>query len=1014
VRSDPLGPVPDLALSTWHGRSDGLRWLEIALIQDLDQLLDAIVDEVPETVGARDCSIYLLPQYVSQFDGVLLDAELGSVSHTAVARNFIVSARSTKPSPNRPYGKAFYEAGEGLTGWVFEQHRPLLVRNMWDAAELGQFVPAPKHSDKYGLGRELGSLPQPFIALPLQPAAGEPVGVLKLTGTRDSQPFPPQVEAFLQPVVRALTDLIQRTALLERMKAMKKLMATLAAAGSMRDVLRTAVSETPGLVDGSHCSIFLHDEKTGYYVLRATSSDLLEAKVDVAHYRPGEGLTGWVASRRRALRLKNLGDAAELQAVDPDLRWLDKDEEYAQRPSRQFLAAPLLSTRDNEPARGVIRFPDHRFNQSFTAADEALLLEFATSFVPILEAVRVREHAEMISATKDLFLASTLDRRRLLEEAVTSTDRILSGDGCSLFLKDERSRMYVLNATSAPTLAPHVGTLAYAEGEGKTGRVIKERRPLRLNPIEGPPESVKDSAQTEIQVGAKYLAAPLLADSGDPLGVIRVTRQRDKPDFTQVDENLLSSIASMVSLSLRTLAAHETNQQIVRALLSIAETNVRLVRDQHTLPVDERHEQPPWLALTTVTCHDGLRFNRAALLTQNDDRTVTGRCAIGPDTLEDADRLWNLAKSMSFDALLRLNLEEAAAGRGFHHLIAGQAITVPPAERPERTLPLAACLDPRAYRVHDGTVEILTADGFVASDCVVAAPFAALVECRSFALIPFPGADGQPGVLYVDNRFTGMPIAVDQLRPLTVFADFFATSMSLARAQDSLLLRSARLATAGEFALFFSHQARQPMQVISAALQIMERHPPRAGGELDRRIAELRDGVDGMHAALRYLDRIAGQKYTREPVNVRAALLNVAESVRGYLQDRGIRLRVEIPDGLPHVSAGPGDIEDIVRNLVANARDAMEQGGEVALTVSASASGVDIAVSDTGCGIPARDREAIFNPLFSTKPREKGMGMGLAMSRRLAEEIGGSLTLVTPADPHGTTFLLHIDIGDQT
>jgi signal transduction histidine kinase/GAF domain-containing protein len=1005
----------DAELTKRSAPSDVVRWLEVALIQDLNELLDAIVHRVPETVGARDCSIYLLPQFVNHFDGVLTDGDLVEMSYASVNENFIVSARSTKPSPNRPYGKSFYVSGEGLTGWVFEQRRPLLLQNMWDEAELKQFTPIPKHSDKYGLGRELGSLPQPFLAMPLQTAADEPVGVLKLTGTLDSLPFPSDVQEFLQPVVRALTDLIQRTALLERMKAMKKLMATLAAAASMRDVLRTAVVETPALVDASHCSIFLLDEKTGYYVLRATTSDLLEAKVDVAHYQPGEGLTGWVASRKCPLRLTNLGDAAELQAVDPDLRWLDKDEEYAHRPTRQFLAAPLLSTRDSEPVLGVIRFPEHRFNQSFTAADEALLVEFATSFVPILEAVRVREHAEMISASKEMFLALTLDRERLLKEAVKSTDRILTGDGCSLFLRDDRSRLFVLNATTAPTLEPHIGSLAYAEGEGKTGRVIEERRPLRLNPVEEPPESVKDSAETDIQTGAKFLAAPLLADNGDPMGVIRVTRQRDKPDFTQVDENLLSSIASMVGLSLRTLAAHETKQQIARALLSVAETNVRLVRDQQRLPFKERRQQPPWLALTTVTWHDGLRFNRAALLTHTDERNVIGVCAIGPETLEDADQLWTDAKSMSFDELLRLNAEEAGNRRGFHNVIANLQLTLGPDEPPDRTLPFAACLGRHAYRVQDGKVETLTADGFVESDCIVQARFVDLVACNSFALIPFAGLDGHQGVLYVDNRFTGRPIAIDQLRPLAVFADFFATSMSLAAAQDSLLLRSARLATLGEFAVSFSHQARQPMQIINTALQLMEGYPPRDRDELNRRLTELREGVDGMHAALRYLDRIAGRgsPNPQESVNVKASVRSVAESVSSYLEAIGITVRVNIPDELPEILVDRGYIEDILRNLIANARDAMEQeGGELTVTVSAYAGAIDIEVSDTGCGIAESDHEAIFKPLFSTKPMEKGMGMGLALSRRLAEEIGGSLRVGTPCDGRGATFVLHIETGE--
>lgn len=1004
----------------WVGRSDVVRWLEIALLQDLDKLLDAIIREVPKTVGARDCSIYLLPQFVKQFDGMLTEGNATRISHTDVDENFIVSARSTQPHPKRAYGKAFYRSGEGLTGWVFQQRRPLLLRDMWNKTELSHLKPPAHHSDKYGLGKDLGSNHrQPFLAMPLTTAAQESLGVLKLIGTHDSTPFPSTVQDFLQPVVRALADLIQRTTNFDRMKGMKKLMATLAATSSLREVLDTAASELPPLVDSSHCSVFLRDEKTGYYVLRATS-DRTEGKVDKAYHQPGQGLAGWVASRKRPLRLKNLADRAELKAIDPDLQLLDKDEEFVRRPTRQFLAAPLLSTKDREPTLGVIRFLGHRFNQSFTADDERLLVEFTSSFVQILEAVRVRELSGQISAIKDLFLASTLDRERLVDEAVQSTDRVFEGDGCSLFLKDERSGRYVLRATSAPSLVEQVDVLEYAEGEGKTGRVVRERRPLRLNPVDETEVSVKESVEADIRAGAKFLAAPLLAASGEPMGVLRLVRQQNNPDFSQVDENLLSSIASMLGLSLRTLAAHETNQQIARALLSIAETNVQLVRDQHRLPLDRRREMARWLALTTVTSHDGLRFSRAAFFTYNaEERTVTGVCGVGPGTVEEADRLWNHAMQMSFDQLVQLNIQKGSE-QGFHQIIKDQRLTLISDEDQATTLPWATCVEPQAYRVQDGKAELVTSDGFMPSMCSIHPRFLDLVGCDRFALIPFSGLDAMPGVLYVDNCFNGRPISMDQLRPLTVFADFFRTSMSLAEAQDRLLLRSARLATLGEFAASFSHQARQPLQIISGAVQLMEGDPTslRKPDVRRKRLTELREGMDRMDAALRYLNGFARRDFgtTRDFVKVGETLRHVVGFVEKQLNSRGIELKLEVSADLPDVLASQADLEDVLLNLIANARDAMEgQGGLLTLRAFAHEDHVAVEVTDTGGGIPEDDLDVIFEPLFSTKPTEKGMGMGLALSRRLAVQMGGSLVLTRNGWPDGgATFVLDVPTGGKT
>lgn len=1013
--------------------------LETALLEDLSKLSEAIVREISEMMGAGACTLYLLPQFVREFDGELVEwvkeptpagdvVEIErKVPYTEIERDYIVIANSTHAEPaSRPFGKAFYRSGEGLTGWVFEQRCPLLLRNMWDRQERAQIKPEPHHTDKYGLGLKLSKgRVQPFVAVPLQGKNGPPIGVLKLTDTHDHRPFDPHLLSFLESLARVLTTLVRRSANLERMGRMKKLLARIGAAADVRTLLQTVADEVPSLVEGLHCSLFLLDEKDRY-VLRASSrGSVLQSEVDRAFYWSGEGLTGWVAANRRPLLLRDLRDREELARISPPPVWKDKHGEYHNYPTRQFLAVPLLSSRVGDRALGVLRIPVHRFNQGFNADDLALVEDFARNFVPILAAFRAREFAEKISNTKDLLLQVLSDRERLLSVVVENTHRILGADGCSLFTRDERTGQYALVATSVPEFREHVGRLSYRVGEGKTGRVLAEKRPLRLNTIEDPKISVKNLVETVDEPRAKFLAAPILAESGDVLGAIRLPRRRNKPDFSEEDENLLVSIASMVGLALRKLDLLENNRRLVQAVLSIAETNVRLVQEWAKRPLAERREYSFWLALTTVTFHGGLRFNRAALLTirHNDGLELAGVCGVGPESDAEVDANWKEAEAKTFDEVLRINMERAQASRGFHRHVAALRLRGSQFDDPDRLFgrlaaPAGAELG-QAYRVTQGRVERVTENGFQPVDDTVPAAFLEFADCDAFALVPFHELEGGRGLLYVDNRYNHRSIELDQIRPLVTFTEFFETSTSLAEAQEKLL-RSSRMATLGQFATAVGHQAAQPLQVISGAAQLLARDPRVEKTEnVGRCLSELHEGVARIGETIRRLETFVRRRPVYEPVafDLSSAVSRVVDFIGAQLTNRNIVLELHVPEDLPQVLGDPARIEDVLLNLIANARDAMEatvRPKTLGLLARSVDGGVEVQVSDTGCGIPNEHRPHLFEWLFTTKPPEKGMGMGLSYSRDLVSWMGGHLWLADSEVDRGSTFAFRLRSAEGT
>jgi signal transduction histidine kinase len=116
-------------------------------------------------------------------------------------------------------------------------------------------------------------------------------------------------------------------------------------------------------------------------------------------------------------------------------------------------------------------------------------------------------------------------------------------------------------------------------------------------------------------------------------------------------------------------------------------------------------------------------------------------------------------------------------------------------------------------------------------------------------------------------------------------------------------------------------------------------------------------------------------------------------------------LESQLADELPEVLADENQLRQALINLVRNAADAMNgKGGAVRITTRKSELGVEIHVADEGPGIPEDVREKIWEPFFSTK--EGGTGLGLALTRQIISEHGGSVEVTS--GPRGTQITVEL------
>jgi len=100
---------------------------------------------------------------------------------------------------------------------------------------------------------------------------------------------------------------------------------------------------------------------------------------------------------------------------------------------------------------------------------------------------------------------------------------------------------------------------------------------------------------------------------------------------------------------------------------------------------------------------------------------------------------------------------------------------------------------------------------------------------------------------------------------------------------------------------------------------------------------------------------------------------------------------VEVDSKLPTVQGSQGDLEQLLLNLLTNARDAMPTGGRISITARSSDSTLQLAVEDTGMGIAPEHLPKVLEPFFSTKP--DGNGLGLSICRSIVWQMQGKLEI---------------------
>jgi signal transduction histidine kinase len=220
-----------------------------------------------------------------------------------------------------------------------------------------------------------------------------------------------------------------------------------------------------------------------------------------------------------------------------------------------------------------------------------------------------------------------------------------------------------------------------------------------------------------------------------------------------------------------------------------------------------------------------------------------------------------------------------------------------------------------------------------------------------------------------------------------------------------------RLAAAGQTAAHFAHEVGTPLNLISGHVQLLKSDLERDPRDAETRIKTISAQIERIERIVRRMLDKTRFETELSPLDMNALLRRLSDAMSPAFDKRDIKLVYKLADSLPLIAGSADRLQQLFLNLINNSLDAMPDGGElrVCTGIGVGTNGkshlVTVDFADTGLGMTPEIVSHIFDPLYTTKQRGQGTGLGLVIVSQIIAEHGANIT-VESEPGQGTRFRL--------
>ncbi|HLB25713.1 MAG TPA: ATP-binding protein [Nitrospirota bacterium] len=269
-------------------------------------------------------------------------------------------------------------------------------------------------------------------------------------------------------------------------------------------------------------------------------------------------------------------------------------------------------------------------------------------------------------------------------------------------------------------------------------------------------------------------------------------------------------------------------------------------------------------------------------------------------------------------------------------------------------------------------------------------------HCELDVRVPVHGDDEVGELAQSFNRMiTDLKRSRDEVEERSLQTQQAYQSMQAAQKK---LIQSEKLAAIGTLVAGIAHEINNPVGIIAARTDcmLMESKENGVGGQFTDDLMVINRQAGRIASITRSLLTFARQAPAQlNPVDVNAVVEDTLYLVSKQFIKEGITIERHLSPKRPTATADGNQLQQVLLDLLNNARDAMPGGGTIIVATANSADKVEITLADTGEGIPEDVLDNIFDPFFTTKEVGKGTGLGLAVSYGIIQGFGGNIEVLS-------------------